>query len=261
LNIELFDGLPPLVTVSKEQIEKITNRLPEYHRGSALIGHSTSHTSASLQSVHMINDSPLSKMKQCLAQIDKKYKALQEAYFKIENMKLEIDELSKTNDKKSSLKIRENEAIISNMSSLMENALRQIGMYQDMYESIMKNNNIPENWTEKDYEKQEIMHMVKSSFRIAIQDLTAHGRVSRAAVEYWEQLGIHPQVGEIRTREYLVKTQELINKNKTVSVELMYDFLDRMHDEFKDCYKLALMRTGLDEVGSEYFMATGETRQ
>jgi hypothetical protein len=59
----------------------------------------------------------------------------------------------------------------------------------------MKNNNIPENWTEKDYEKQEIAHMVRSSFRIAIQDLSAIGRVSKAAVEYWEQLGIHPQIG------------------------------------------------------------------
>ena len=44
----------------------------------------------------------------------------------------------------------------------MNTALREIGMFQDMYDAIKKNNNIPDNWTEKDYESQEISHMVKA---------------------------------------------------------------------------------------------------
>ena len=63
----------------------------------------------------------------------------------------------------------------------------------------------------KDFEKQEIANMVRSSFRLAIQDLSAGGRVSKAVVEYWEQLGIHPQLAETRTRSYLVLIQEKIN--------------------------------------------------
>ena len=40
----------------------------------------------------------------------------------------------------------------------------------------------------------------------------------------------------------------------------MYDFLDDMVGEFKEAYKFALKRIGLDEIGSEQFMASGETK-
>ena len=40
----------------------------------------------------------------------------------------------------------------------------------------------------------------------------------------------------------------------------MYDFLDEMTVEFKDSYKMALKRTGLDCIGSEEFMAKGLTK-
>ena len=255
--IQLPDSL---VTLDEKQIAKINSRLPEYHRANAIIGHGTSQTSYSLQTMQMMSDSPLSRMKQCLSQISKKYNALQEAYYKIENKKLTIERLSKKNDNESRLKVREEEALIKTISVSMENALRQIGMFQDMYDSIMKNNNIPENWSEKDYEKQEISHMVKSAFRLAIQDLSQTGRVSKAAVEWWEQLGIHPQMGEKRTREYMVVTQETLNREGTITIKLMYDFLDKMGIEFKDSYKLALSRIGLTEIGSEEFMSEGVTK-
>lgn len=253
-DLSLFNSVSKLVTLDEKQVEKIHSRLPEFYRASKIIGHSTSQTSYSLQTMTMISDSPLSRMKQCLAQINKKYNALQEAYFKIENMKIKVDELSKKNDRQSRLTVKENESQINNISVSMETSLRQIGMFQDMYDSIMKNNNIPENWTEEDYESQEISNLIRKSFRLGIQDLSATGRVSKAVVEWWEQLGIHPQLAEKRTRNYLTNTQVILNKLDKISVSLMYDFLDEMAKEFQDSYKLALIRMGLDELGSNDFM-------
>jgi type I site-specific restriction endonuclease len=259
-NIEIFNQVTDLVTLDKKQIAKITARLPEYKRGSAIIGHSTSQSSYSLQTMQMISDSPLSRMKQCLAQIDKKYKALQEAYYKIERKKLTVDNLSKKTDRHSRLTVQEYESQIESITVSMNTTLREIGMFQDMYDSIKKNNNIPDNWDEKDFEKQEIANMVRSSFRIAIQDLSASGRVSKAAVEYWEQLGIHPQLAESYTREYLTTTQLKINNKDKVTIRDMYKFLDDMALEFKDAHQDALSRIGLDELGSEGFMANGSTK-
>jgi hypothetical protein len=259
-DIEVFKQVTDIATLDKEQVAKITSRLPEYKRGSSIIGHSTSQSSYSLQTMNMISDSPLARMKQCLAQIDKKYKAIQESYYKIEKKKLTVEKLRNQTSEHSRLTVQEYQSQIESITMLMNTALRQIGMFQDMYDGIKKNNNIPDNWTEKDYEKQEISHMVKSSFRIAIQDLSATGRVSKAVVEYWEQLGIHPQMGEKRTRDYLLNTQEILVKIGTITIQLMYDFLDEMEQEFKDSYKLALKRTGLDEIGSEEFMAQGATK-
>lgn len=264
-DIEIFNDECNFDTIPKEQLEKIKTRLPEYHRATALIGHSTSQSSYSLQTMQMISDSPLSRMKQCLAQIDKRYKALQEAYFKIENKKLRIKTLEKNASEYSKLRIRQLNSEISADSVLMETALRQIGMFQDMYASIMKNNNIPENWIEKDFEKQEISRMIKSSFRLGIQDIMSTGRITRATSEYWEQIGILPHAGESLTIGYCTNTQNLVNESlksgKVPDVKIMYVFLDKMAETFKDSYKLALKRIGLDTIGSEQFMAQGQTKQ
>jgi hypothetical protein len=135
-NIELFSKVTELATLDEKQIAKITERLPEYKRGSSLIGHSTSQSSYSLQTMQMISDSPLSRMKQCLAQIDKKYKALQEAYYNIEKKKLTIERLRKQTDAHSRLVVQEYESQIESITISMNSALKEIGMFQDMYDSI-----------------------------------------------------------------------------------------------------------------------------
>ena len=259
-DMEIFKQVTDIATLDEKQIAKITARLPEYKRGSSMIGHGTSQSSYSLQTMQMISDSPLSRMKQCLAQIDKKYKAIQEAYYNIEKKKLTVEELRTSTSAHSILTVQEYNSQIESITVSMNASLREIGMFQDMYDSIKKNNNIPDNWTEKDYELQEISHMVKASFRLAIQDLSASGRVGKAVVEYWEQLGIHPQLAESRTRSYLVLIQEKINSSEKVTIRDMYDFLDKMAFEFKDAYQDALSRMGLDELGSEEFMAKGVTK-
>ena len=259
-DLTVYTNSTEFATLDKEQIEKINSRLPEFHRATAMVGHSTSQTSYSLQTLSMMDDSPLSRMKQCLAQINKKYQALEEAYFKIEEFKLEIKNLYKCSDESSTLQCRKKEAQIKTISVSMENALREIGLFQDMYDDIMKNYNIPSNWTEKDFEEQEISNMIRRSFRLAIQDILASGRVSKAAVEFWEQLGINPQLALTITQGYLIKSDEIIKNEKTVSITNMYEFLDKMADQFKDAYKLALKRIGLNELGSESFMAKGKTK-
>ena len=131
-----FEDVTKLVTMDEKQVAKINSRLPEYHRASAIVGHSTSQSSYSLQTMQMITDSPLQRMKQCLAQIDKKYKALQEAYFNVEKKKLQIQNLEKRKDKQSMLTVNEYYSQVAGISTSMETTLRQIGMFQDMYDSI-----------------------------------------------------------------------------------------------------------------------------
>ena len=67
-----FEDVTKLVTMDETQVAKINDRLHEYHRAKAIVGHSTSQSSYSLQTMQMITDSPLQRMKQSLAQIDKK---------------------------------------------------------------------------------------------------------------------------------------------------------------------------------------------
>jgi len=254
IQLKTFKDNLPENAITKNQLAKIESRLPELHRAKAIIGHSTSQASYALQTLNMLDDSPMSRMKQCLSNIEHKYQAVREAYFKIEKKKLEIKDLesNKPVTESSRLKIRENETSIESIQNGMGNSLREIGMFQDMYEAIRKSNNIPEVWTEHDYEKQEIANMVRRSFRIGIQSLS-NGALSIAAVEFWEQLGIHPQSAEAHCRNYLQQVQKIITEGKEPDVRVMYEFLDGMAERFKDSYKFALDRIGLKELGSEEF--------
>jgi hypothetical protein len=254
IKLKTFSDSLPTKAITKNQLAKIESRLPELHRAKAIIGHSTSQASYALQTLNMLDDSPMSRMKQCLSNIEHKYQAVREAYFNIEKKKLENKDLesSKPVTESSRLKIRENETNIESIQNSMGNALREIGMFQDMYEAIRKSNNIPEVWTEHDYEKQEIANMVRRSFRIGIQSLS-NGALSIAAVEFWEQLGIHPQSAEAHCRNYLGQVQKIISDGKEPDVRVMYEFLDGMAERFKDSYKFALDRIGLKELGSEEF--------
>ena len=250
-NLDVFKN----TSISKVDRDRIIARLPEFHRGSEIIGHSTSQTSYSLQTLNMISDSPMSRMKQCLAQINKRYGALREAHFKVEKMKLEIIDLGKKGDKYSKLDANEKASLIIEITKNMNTSFREIGMFQDMYDSILKNNNIPEDWTEKDFEDQELDNMIKSSYRLAIQEVTQTGRIGKSCVEYWEQLGIHPQVGEIETRLYMTGVQEAIEKGEVITIQHMYFFLDAMVTKHKADWKNVIKRIGLDAIGSERYMA------
>lgn len=260
-NLELFDNVVDLVSLDKKQIEKIKARLPEYHRAKVMVGHSGSQHTSTLMSMNMISDSPYSRLKQCLAQMNKLMAGCQESYFIIEQQKIDADKIRDSTDRTSRLEVRRLESEIAVTSTGMESNLRKIGMFQDMYDSLIKNNNIPENWTEEDYEKSEIPNMIKSCFRITIQDLSMTGRVSKASVEFSEQLGIHPQMVEHRTREYMINTQQILVETKEITIQLMYDFLDEMVEEFKDCYKNALTRMGLNTIGSEDFIVKGMSKE
>jgi hypothetical protein len=259
IELKTFKDNLPEKAITKKQLAKIESRLPELHRAKAIIGHSTSQASYALQTLTMLDDSPMSRMKQCLSNIEHKYQAVREAYFKIENDKLEIKNImtNKPITESGRLKVRELETGIESTQNSMGNALREIGMFQEMYEAIRKSNNIPEQWSEYDYEKQEIANMVRRSFRLGIQSLTNSGRMSVSAVEFWEQLGIHPQSAEAHCRNYILQIQKMIESGKEPDVRFMYEFLDGMAEKFKDSYKFALDRIGLKELGASEFMAEG----
>lgn len=256
-DIEIIKEVSSLAvnSITKDQLAKIEKRLPEYYRTKSKIGHSHSQSSYALQTLTMLDDSPLSRMKQCLANIQTKFGAVSTAYYKIEKMKLDLKKWQKAKpDEYTELKIRQKQSDIASIQDSMGNSLRQIGMFQDFYDSIRISNKIPENWDEHDYEKQEIANMIRKSFRLGIQNISANTMPSMAVVEYWEQLGIHPQTGEAFIRNYLEQVKRMITDGKAPDIRVMYEFLDAMANQFKDSYKFALDRIGLTEIGSKEFM-------
>ena len=247
-DIESFlDNIDLDLNVNNSQIDKIKDRLPEYIHASKKIGHSHSQSQYSLLTLNLISDSPMARMKQCITQIHHKYNALQEAYYKIKYLKEEL--------KTCQYPLRKEEIAnqINGFSVSMSSALREIGLFQDMYESLRKNNNISKDWTEEDYEAQEVPRMIRSCFRLAIQNLMSHDHLSQSCVEYAEQLGIHPYTIWSESEKYFKEIES--NENGLIDITHLYNFYDEMVHKYGNEYKKALQRMGLDELGSKEFLS------
>jgi hypothetical protein len=218
-DLEVFNDIP---LITENQKDKIIKNIPTYLDKKQKIGHSSSQTSLSLQTLNMIDESPLSRMKQCLTQIDRKYEALKEVHFECKRLELELTTLD-PNNKIHLIRINEIKARLPTLRTNMSNALRLMGMFQDMYNAIQKNYNIPENWNEKDYEKQEYQNMVKKSFKLGFQEIISHNVISKSCVEYWEQLGIHPLDAENQLRIYIEETRKKIFGNSNLTINQFYE--------------------------------------
>jgi len=235
-------------SISEEGLQKICDRLPELHRGRSIIGRRNSQTTATLMTMTMIADSPYRQMKQCLSQISSKRSALIEAHFNTKKDKVKIERWEKTGDALDAVEAEQARVNMVEFKSTAENAMKEIGMYQDIYEQIRISHNIPVDWDEEDYESQEITHALRMGFRQAIQNLISSGRIAISTVEYWEQFGVHPLVGEKLTREYLASVDAEIKEGKLPSVVSMHKFLDQMVETFKDEHKHSLTKIGVDAI-------------
>ena len=237
LSETLVNDLIPNTTISAEALTKICDRLPELHRTKSAVGRRNSQTTSTLMTMTMLADSPYRQMKQCLSQIDNKRNALIEAHF---------------NTKKNRVKIKRWEDSkrvgIEQMRSSAENAMKEIGMYQDIYDEIRTTHGIPEDWDEEDFESSEIENAIRMGFRQSIQNLMSTGKIAVSTVEYWEQFGIHPMVGEKLSREYMASVQKELDANKHPSVQSLHLFLDQMVETFKDEHKHSLKRIGVDAI-------------
>jgi hypothetical protein len=248
LSKNLLGDLLPESSISQEGLQKIVDRLPELHRGKRAIGRKNSQTTATLMTMTILADSPYRQMKQCLSQISNKRAALIESHFTVKKNLVKIKRWKEESDELSD--IQAEEALVQNeeMKSGVENSLKEIGMYQDIYEQIRTSHGIPVDWDEVDYEKQEIEHALRMAFRHAIQNIMSSGKIAISTVEYWEQFGVHPMVGEKLTREYLSSVQKELSENKHPSVVSMHQFLDRMVETFKEEHKHSLTRIGVDAI-------------
>lgn len=249
LSENVLDSLLPADgSISKEGLQKICNRLPELERGKKAVGRKNSQTTSTLMTMTMIADSPYRQMKQCLSQIDSKRNALIESYFNTQKTKVKLEKWEESDNELDKVKAEEAKVQMEQSKVYCENAMKEIGMYQDIYDEIRESHGIPVDWDEEDYEASEIQHAIRMSFRQAIQNLMATNKIAISTVEYWEQFGIHPMVGEKLTRDYMNSVRVELDENKLPSVQSMHIFLDQMVETFKDEHKHSLKRIGVDAI-------------
>lgn len=259
------------------KLAKIAERMPEINRATAVFGKKNSQVTGQLMTLAMISQSPYRRLRQCLAQIERKRGAVKENIFKLRKDRIELErllinkeqtlELIKNHEDtgvrdllildvaETNIFIEEKAANISDSVLYVEGAFKEIGMYQEAYSEIRETFNIDQNWDEEDFEKMEVEEHVKTAFLHAIRDVSAHGALGMGTLEYLEQYGINP----VTAFDFVTQYLNTMRQNSGVggdypSIESLYAFLDRMYAMFGQEYKKAMEHVGLKNLIKEDFV-------
>ena len=196
----------------------------------------------------MLNDSPYRRLRQCLAQIEDRRTAIESNLYELKKGEISLRELEKKDDELSILKVAWQKHQLKRSKIYIEGALKELAVFQEAYEEIRKNNDIPILWDEEDMENDEARHHIRQVFRQAFRDTQLTGHISQGNAEYLEQWGIHLQTAEALVKQYLHQTEEMIKEGNMPTIDHLYKFLDDCADMFENEHMRVMKRIGLDKI-------------
>jgi len=232
----------------------------EVDRACHTAGRADTQTTNQLMTLTMLSDSPYRRLRQCLAEIEKKRSALDEAYFKMRLKQIEIKDWYAKGDERSVIKAQEAEHNIARQQDYIDGAFKEIAVFQAAYKEIREAHNIPEQWDERDAEREEITHHIRQAFRQAHRDMVAGGSIGLGNMEYLEQYGIHIQTATKLIGDYIHAENQQIAEGKAPTVNSLYGFLDHMVELFHEAHKDVLNRIGIKDLVKEEFLYLEETK-
>ena len=226
----------PVLAISKpdpEKLElvqkKVQSFLPEIQEKVSYF-RSNSQTTISLQTLTMMNgQSPLRMLRQIAAETDKRKKALLEAQV---NLKKKQKKLQKAKSKNEHELVAILALQLEDFEQSIHNAMKDIAVLSDRYNEIKAKNNITD-WTEEDFEKEELEFHVRRGFELGYQQIMQNGRLGKDIIEYLQQYGVHPQVASREIVGYYQKIEADITKGIYPGVNDLEDWLDAMKDKYK----------------------------
>jgi len=250
--LQSFNG--GLATITDEKLALISERMVEVDRVNHTAGRSNTQVTNQLMTLTMLNDSPYRRLRQCLAQIEDRRKALDDSFFRMKKSKLRIEKYYEKGDELSVIKAQEIEHGIIRNKDYIDGAFKELAVFQEAYEEIRESNNIPIDWDEKDAEKDEVSHHIRQAFRQSHRDMVSTGTIGMGNMEYLEQFGIHPQTAKAIIGSYIEEENKAIKEGHAPTVVRLYNFLDNMVDMFKDAHKEVMKRIGIKNLIRDDFL-------
>ena len=253
--VEIHKNITGLPTITKEKMALINERQVEIERAKQTLGRKNTQTTNQLMTLAMLTDSPYRRLRQCITQIESRKRALQSAYFGYRKTEIEIREWEEKGDELSLINFQEANEHIEESKIYIDGALKELAVFQEAYEEIRINNNIPVLWDEEDAEMDEIRHHIRQAFRQSHRDMILTGTITQGNAEYLEQYGIHLQTARNVIAKYIAECERLINEEGVMpNVDHLYEFLDNAVKVFGNEYHRVLKHIGLDGLIKQEYL-------
>ena len=238
-----------LATVTPDKLVKISERMVEIDRASQTLGRKNTQTTNQLMTLTMLTDSPYRRLRQCITQIESKKEAIRSTYYSAKKKMIEIREWEEEGTELSLLQAEEARVGLQENKKYVDGALKELAVFQEAYEEIRKNNNIPVLWDEEDAELDEIRHHIRQAFRQSHRDMILTGHITQGNAEYMEQYGIHLQTAQRVIGNYINSCEKMMDEGNTMpSVDHFYKFLDECVENFGEEYIKVMNHIGITEL-------------
>ncbi len=254
-------------TLDSNKLAEISNNMVEINRAICSFGRKNTNTTNKLMTLQMLNGTNTIRiLRQCLAQIEQKRTVIKDTIFDIMEKKILLEELednlkhntySDFDIARKKLKIVKTISDISDSMIYIESAFKDLYSFQEAYNQIKKNNNVPDDWNEKTVEENEIKFHIRQAFQLAYRDLQNSGRANPGTMEYINQFGMNVSTVYMEAGKYLNEENSKLQKNIFPTYDEYEEWLNEMSEKYEDSYKNAMKRIGLDTLYNEDFLFKG----
>ncbi len=224
-------------------IKSINEFLPEMTRASKAFKKTQSQFMNKMMTLS--HPTPYRNLRQIMSEMTRTKQALQhtEVNCEIKVTEIEIleyrisnEDLDERNKTLLSLEIKKKYTELEETKGYVSGALRKMEEHIDNYKRICAYYNIPEDWNEEDFEKQEEEYHVKTAF---IQALAAargnHGIIDNGNHIYFSQIGINGSEAQFEVTKLLREQGKLLHEGKSIPPEMDIEFYQSMFMKFKGC--------------------------
>jgi len=222
---------------NKAAIAKVVEKLPELTEKAKSFGRQNTQTTISLMTLTMMNGhSPMRMLRQVLAEVDRRKRALSESQISYVRAKNEIKDLQSVLHP-TELEVAELRHALVNMEEkerYINGAFKDIAILIDNYERIKEAHNIAD-WDEHTFEVEEKRHHIRQGFMMLYRNIIQMGRATESPMEYLMQFGVHVQTAVAEVTGYINVTNERIANGELLTARDTEDFLDTMSHKYKHC--------------------------
>lgn len=213
-----------------------------------------SHTQWMWKHLNLSWHSPYSNLRQISAEITNKKMAINEAKWRQIESEVKISKIEEElktpealdywREVELKVKLAKYREGISNSVVIIEGAMKDILVLNDLYEQMKKR---VSNFSEADVEQHQSKDHLRRSLTQCIRDIRMAGIISKGEQEYLEQIGVNPGKAQNLLRAYVEKEAS----SDSWDVSGLYEFVDKLTDELIDMHKVSIKRMELQGFNPE----------